>query len=362
MLSCNAKYVGKNRNGTPRYWCITHHAPISDGKGNILEQCLSAHQRIPECADNSLTLSPSDFPGGIALWGAALAVYETTPFELDLGIHVHARKEVGGVKQIDKTFRYVHIKHDDSVVSFDYLASISYLSSNMLGHDMQYLTCPKCGSAHLDKDWFAANPHKRHLCTFCGRNFNQKTPNIGNPMIKAKEFFGDTQIHRHIVNPNRTLRIEQKDFPFGISIWGSNAALLWTSPKSEEYGIHVHAHAENSIHPTVDETFDTVIIDGIQLDVEMVRLYMVQKTLPFLKGRIKVLKCPNCDNYHMDTGEHSYTPHVVHRCQHCGQEFRTRIKSIGNPMDDIIVELHRFSNLPLKTNNITDFYPGLEGW
>ncbi len=362
MPSCNAQYVGKSRNGSPRYWCTTHHAPISDGKGNILDHCLSVHSRIPECEDNSLTISPSDYPGGIALWGAALAVYETTPFNLDLGIHVHARKEVGGVKQIDKTFRYVHIKHNDAVVSFDYLASISYLSSNMLGRDMEYLVCPKCGSAHLDKDWFAANPHKRHLCTACGRNFNQKIPNIGNPMIKAKEFFGDTQIHRAIVNSNRSLEIRQKDFPFGISVWGSNAALLWTSPKPEEYGIHIHAHAENSIHPTIDETYNKVVIDGIPLDVEMVRLYMVQMTLPYLKGRVKVLKCPQCNQYHFDTGEHSYTPHSAHHCQHCGQEFKTRIKSIGNPMEDIIRELSNFTSLPLKNNVITEFYPGLEGW
>lgn len=303
MTSCNPQYVGKNRNGVPRYWCTVHHAPISDGKGNILEQCLSTYHKIPECSENSLTIDPSDYSGGIALWGAALAVYETTQFGLDLGIHVHARKEVGGVKQIDKTFRYVHIKQGDATVSFDYLASISYLSANMLGHDMEYLTCPKCGAAHLDKDWFAANPHKRHLCSFCGHYFTRNSYSIGNPMIKAKEFFGDTQIHRKIVKPNRKLEIKQKDFPFGISIWGSNAALLWTSPKPEEYGIHVHAHAQNSIHPTIDETFDTVIIDGIHLDVETVRLYMVQKTLPFLREKIQVLRCPQCGSYHLDTGK-----------------------------------------------------------
>ena len=138
--------------------------------------------------------------------------------------------------------------------------------------------------------------------------------------------------------------------------------MLWTSPKPEEYGIHIHAYAENSIHPTIDETCDNVVIDGIRLDVEMVRLYMVQMTLPYLKGRVKALKCPQCNQYHFDIGEHSYTPHLLHHCQHCGQEFRTHTKSIGNPMGEIIDELHRFTDLPLKTGIITDFYPGLEGW
>ena len=362
MEKCKAEYVGKNRNGTSRYWCMTHHAPMSDNKGSLLEHCLASSFIIPETEENSLTISPTDYPGGIALWGAALAVYETTPYNLDLGIHVHARKEVGGQKQIDKTFRYVHVKHDNAVVSFDYLASISYLTSNMLEHEMEYLVCPKCGAPHLDKDWFAANPHKRHLCTNCGRNFYSQFLSIGNPMIKAKEIFGDTQIHREIVRPNRKLEIWQRDFPFGVSLWGSNAALLWTSPKTEEYGIHVHAHAEDSLRPTIDETYDSVTIDGIPLDVEMVRLYMVQKTLPFLNERICVLRCPKCKQYHLDVGEHSYTPHREHHCKQCGTVFTTHKKVIGNPMDDFIIELHKHSNLTLKSNSITDYYPGLAGW
>ena len=96
MANCNPVYIGKNRNGAPRYWCSVHHAPISDGKGNVLPKCMSNTHRIPETSENSLTISPDDYPGGIALWGAALAVYETTAFDLDLGIHVHARKETGG--------------------------------------------------------------------------------------------------------------------------------------------------------------------------------------------------------------------------------------------------------------------------
>lgn len=362
MEKCNAQYVGKNRNGSPRYWCMTHHAPISDGKGNILAKCLSTYHKIPETDENSLTISPSDYPGGIALWGAALAVYDTTSFNFDLGIHVHARKETGGIKQIDKTFRYVHIKNGNSFVDFDYLASISYLSSNMLGHNMEYLVCPKCGSSHLDKDWYAANPHKKHLCTNCGRNFICQTPSIGNPMVKAKIMFGDAQIHRTIINPNRSLEISQKDFPYGISIWGSNSALLWTSLKDEEYGIHIHAYAENNIHPTIDETFDNIIIDGIKLDVEMVRIYMVQKTLPFLKNRIKVLKCPKCNMYHFDQGEHSYIPHNIHTCNFCGNKIKTRLKIVGNPMEVTIANLKKYTNLALNNAEITDFYPGLEGW
>ncbi len=180
-------------------------------------------------------------------------------------------------------------------------------------------------------------------------------------MIKAKEIFGDTQIHRKIIEPHRTLEISQNDFPFGISIWGSNSALLWTSSKSEEYGIHVHAYAENNIHPTIDETYDKVIIDGILLDVEMVRIYIVQNSLPYLKGRIKVLKCSKCGNNHFDINQNSYTPHIEHYCENCGEIFKTHMKTIGNPMDKVIAELHKFTTLSLNHSDITDYYPGLEG-
>lgn len=362
MDECTAQYVGKNRNGTSRYWCTVHHAPISDGKGNLLPKCLHTSPKIKETKSNSLTISPLDYPGGIALWGATMAVYDTTAFNLDLGIHVHARKKIGEDKQIDKTFRYVHVKHGDQSVDFDYLAAIAYLSSNMLQKEMNYIVCPKCGFAHLDKDWFSVNPHKKHLCNCCGRIFVHPAPNIGNPLIKAKEIFGDTQIYRNIVKPHRKLEILQRDFPYGISFWGSNSALLWTSSKDEEYGIHVHAYAENNIRPTIDETYDDVVIDGVSLDIEMVRMYMAQKSLPYLSNRVRVLKCPKCGKSHFDEMEKSYTPHTEHRCKHCEEHFKTHMRLIGNPMEEIINELQRYTTLPLQRYNITDFYPGLEGW
>ena len=361
MSSCNIVFVGKNRNGTNRYWCTTHHAPAYGKNGVQLEECLSTFKDFQRNKP-SIDLNPEDYPGGIALWGCALSVYDTTDFKLEPGIHVHARREVGKEKEIDKTFGVVNVKLGNDYVSFNDLASISYLSSNILNHEMVYLECPHCGSPHLDKDWFAANPHKRHLCSACGRNFNAKEPNIGNPIMKAKSMFGDNEIHRSIVKPNRTLEISQEDFPYGISIWGSNAALLWTSPKTEEYGIHVHAFKENCLKPTIDETFDKVIIDGIELDMEQVRLFMVQNTLPYLKGRIAVLKCPQCGEKFFDQAESSYTPSNKHTCAKCGYLYNTRRKVISNPFIDIISELSQFTKLKAREKSIVTFYPDLAGW
>lgn len=361
MSKCNIVLIGKNRNGTNRYWCLEHHAPAYGKNGNKLDECLATYKNENR-TKSSIDLNPNDYPGGIALWGCALAVYDTTSFNLEPGVHVHARKEAGKEKEIDKTFGTVNVKLDDDYISFNDLASISYLSSNILNLDMVYLECPHCKAPHLDKDWYAANPHKRHLCSYCGRNFNVKEPNIGNPIIKAKAMFGDTQIHRKVIKPNRTLEISQKDFPFGISIWGSNTALLWTSPKTEEYGIHIHAFKKNCLKPTIDETYDNVIIDGIHLNVEQVRLYMVQKTLPYLKGRISVLKCPQCGEALLDTGKASYTPDTNHTCPKCKNTFRTQKKLISNPFINIIQDLHTFTNLPLRNSTIEDSYPNLAGW
>lgn len=361
MSKCKIVLVGKNRNGSARYWCIEHHAPAYGKSGAKLEECRAVFKEIDR-NKSSVDLNPEEYPGGIALWGCALAVYDTTSFNLNPGVHVHARKEVGKEKEIDKTYGVVNVRLNDEYVSFNDLAAISYLSSNILNHDMVYLECPHCGAAHLDKDWFAANPHKRHLCSACGHHFNVKEPNIGNPIMKAKAMFGDEQIHRKIVRPNRTLNISQKDFPYGISIWGSNAALLWTSPKTEEYGIHVHAFKENCLKPTIDETYDTVIIDGVELNIEQVRLYMVQKTLPYLNGRISVLKCPDCGEIFFDTGVSSYTPANVHVCSKCNNIYKTHKKLVSNPFVSIIGKLHQFTDLPLRNAVIEDSYPNLAGW
>jgi len=39
--------------------------------------------------------------------------------------------------------------------------------------------CPYCNSQHIDRGWFAINPHKRHLCYNCGKNFDVLKVTIG---------------------------------------------------------------------------------------------------------------------------------------------------------------------------------------
>ena len=67
MSSCNIVFVGKNRNGTNRYWCTTHHAPAYGKNGVQLEECLSTFKDFQRNKP-SIDLNPEDYPGGIALW------------------------------------------------------------------------------------------------------------------------------------------------------------------------------------------------------------------------------------------------------------------------------------------------------
>ena len=57
-----------------------------------------------------LSLNPEDYPGGIAIWGALPAVLNTSTYPDDYnGVHVHARINIDGTKDIDRTFDIVRI-------------------------------------------------------------------------------------------------------------------------------------------------------------------------------------------------------------------------------------------------------------
>lgn len=224
------------------------------------------------------------------------------------------------------------------------------------------MECNKCGFPHLDKDWFSVHAHKKHLCAGCGREFFDTKSSVGNPIIKAKRLFGDNEVHRQVMSPKRTLEIRQSDFPYGISIWGSNTALLWASPKAEEYGIHVHAYEKNSREPTIDETYDKVIIDGIDLPVEQVRLYMVQQALPYLEKRIESLRCPSCQTMLFETGEEGCELRTKHICKNCNTVILSRRRVVSNPLAATLDLLEKYAVRPRKKVDLLKAYPTLQGW
>ncbi len=89
---CNIFAVGKNRQSNVRYWCREHQAPAY--KGSVrLEKCEASNTPVLS-EQEILRIIPTEFTGGVALWGAVPPIYDTTKYPIDLGIHVHARSEV----------------------------------------------------------------------------------------------------------------------------------------------------------------------------------------------------------------------------------------------------------------------------
>lgn len=270
---------------------------------------------------------------------------------MDSGIHIHARPKKGSEKEIDFTYRAVRLVGNNlqaEGIVVNETDAIYYMVSSVFGFSMSFVPCTHCSWPHLDKDWFSVHPHRRHLCAGCGKHFYDRVRGIGNPIIGVRDACG-ANMHKIMPAP-RKLNIKQSLYPGGIQIWGSNPAFLWTQPKDEEEGIHVHAFlTEEQENPNVDDTFSEVIIDGVELDPHMVRLLMAQNVLPSLKGRVMSLDCPNCDQPGFDAGEAAYVPGPIHTCPDCGRKFptvgRTR-NVVVNPLPATLEGLARFSPRP----------------
>lgn len=336
-MNCNVVQVGKRRDGGYRYWCLAHRADATAKYGVAAARCVGADDEvIPSASTRDLDLNT--FPGGVALWGAVPPAYDTTTKPLDRGIHVHARLKPGRDKFIDETYRSLSVQgppslFSDGWVELNELDAINYMVTRVFGFVPIAVYCSLCGFPHLDRDWFAVHPHRRHLCHGCGRHFTDSQYGIGNPLCAIRDHL---QVKpRASVPAPRAVSISQADYPGGIQLWGSNSAIVWTGAFDEREGIHLHAFkAEGDKDPAIDGTFAGVEINDIQLDPLAVRYFMAQQALPHIAGRVVALTCPECGSPHLDVGEHAYTPHLDHLCGQCGATFRspTRVKNVvGNP-------------------------------
>jgi hypothetical protein len=332
---CDITPVGKRRDGGTRYWCLTHKADATAKYGQPAEECRAA--RLPPILPHEiLDLDLDQYPGGVGLWGAVPPIYDTTRLPLDLGIHVHARRDSEGDKHIDATYRAVRLigrQLPTEGLLISEIDAVYYMVSSIFGFDMRDVRCTYCGYPHLDKDWFSIHPHRRHLCAACGKNFRDSVVGIGNPIRATQETLGS--LPRKPVQAQKVLSLHQSDYPGGIQVWGSNAAIIWSSEKAEEEGIHVHAYAADGEVANHDDTFSAVEIDGVRLDPIMVRTLMAQNSLPHLEARVVPLKCSRCDGMEFSDGEQAFTPVVGRICCNCQGELigPTRLRRIiGNPL------------------------------
>jgi len=333
--ACVIEEVGKARNGKPRYWCRTHKASATGRFGIRLKECEAAYRDV-ELGD-ALHLDETQYPGGIALWGAVPAVYDTTGLPPELGIHVHAREQTGAEKEIDATFPAVIVRDKRDLFSDRHIVitaetAVNYYLSRFTGQTVKHLFCTYCGELHLDAGYFAVHAHRRHLCHGCGRYFQDEDRGVSNPIDYVRELRGDTDSKRSLISAGRCLDVRQADYPGGIQIW---ASIIWTSEKPEEEGIHVHLYGSPRSEPVIDETFSTVRIDGFDLNQRMVQCLMAQNAIPYLKGKIVSLNCPKWGQPHFDDGRLALQPHKEHDCEHCGEKFLTpgsRRLIVSNPL------------------------------
>lgn len=353
-MICEIVNVGKRRDGGSRFWCITHHANATAKYGVAADECVAACDP-PISPSESLDLDFQRFQGGVALWGSVPAVYDTTTLPVDRGIHVHAREDDRLWKQIDQTYRRLRIPFCTDLLSsewfvVDEIDAINFMVSSVFGFATTTVKCTHCGFDHLDRDWFAVHPHRKHQCHGCGRQFSDTHSGIGNPLAKIRAILGPAP--RNQVTAPRSINIRQNDYPGGLQIWGSNPAILWTSSSPEETGIHLHALSdEGELFPKIDDTYASVIIDGTELDAEQVRFYMAQSAMPHLDGRIVSLTCPSCGTPHFDIGELAYTLHIDHHCHTCGSVFQNHQqikKTISNPFVAIRARLARQTDRTLR--------------
>lgn len=332
---CEIISVGKRRNGSPRFWCVRHHADATEKYGRPAKVCRNANRR-PIAPKDILTLDLDEYAGGVALWGASPPIYDTTVLPVERGIHVHARPMVGAAKEIDGSFAAVRIvgssvPEGGALISED--DAVHFMTSSVFGVKMTNIACVHCGHPHLDADWFSTHAHSRHLCGACGRYFRDLRPSVGNPICGVRQACGVKA--PRLKNAPEKLAIKQSDYPGGIQVWGSSPALLWTSRTAENRGIHVHAFKTHKGPPAIDETYSAVVIDGVKLDPQQVRVLMAQRTLLSLRGRVAAIDCPECATPIFENGLLAFTPQITHTCPKCGACFAAKgryRKTIGNPV------------------------------
>ena len=46
--------------------------------------------------------------------------------------------------------------------------------------------CPECGKEHVDRDYWALNPHKTHLCEHCGSLFPVTERSVSRSFISSE--------------------------------------------------------------------------------------------------------------------------------------------------------------------------------
>ena len=307
---------GSNRPSASSVLGVARTEPACQDRGNTLDTIM------PAVPSGWRDLEIDAFNGGVALWGAVPAIYDTTRRPMQRGIHVHARSDVYGPKVIDQTFEGVRLRGGGLPVRGVHVSdneAVHFMISSVFGFRPVNVTCSHCGSPHLDEGIDSVTPRVFRRCARCQRHFLCESAVIANPVSILQEQFGG--LCDPPIEASRELVIRQEDFRGGIQIWGSNPAFFRTLRRPEQHGIHIHAFENADSEPVTDDTFSRVVVDGEILEADTVRLFMLQRVLPSTRGRIISSSCTNCGIQHVSRGRSAFTPQAKHRCEACGSDF-----------------------------------------
>lgn len=274
------------------------------------------------CIEEKLSLLLDDYLGGVAIWGAIPAVFDTTSEGFDAGIHVHARNKESRKKIIDKTFRSVDVHHNDKIYSICENAAMSFAMSALFHIDMIELPCTSCGELILDSNMRAIMKNTHHHCQHCHHVTQTPTPCVANPLVALKKELSDAKSIRTVLQPDRHITLNDPKFSGGVQLWGSNAAIVWTAPRIEESGIHVHAYDANG-NRVIDNTYSFVEVNGEIIQCEMVQLLQVQLALPEIRQYLSCTTCTHCHQPHFHRGYHAAHPTQIHQCAYCKTQWQT---------------------------------------
>ena len=289
VLACTFVNAGKFRNGAERWWCQTHQSHWGT-KGDLQSftntrsaRCSNHAQRMSYVV-NPLTVDLTEY-AEVGLWcslPAAISTIEIRPRAPKL--HLHLRKQVGGVKNFDKDVAAAAIawsprpsqsgNPDITSISVTPPAAFEFLCGLESNREMSCVSCKHCGYPHLDLGDFARKPHRRHFCGNCGRDSTiSSKPIVSTPLqLLREQFFKDVRYEPAM----RSIDLDTYE-GCTYTIWASTPAIVWTASRPQESGIHVHV--QQGEERIVDDTFGAVILKGMPLDRSTLLRSMFSRTI-----------------------------------------------------------------------------------
>ena len=255
-VPCDVVAIEKRRDGGTRYWCRAHRADATAKAGKPARKCRAA-DTSPIRAEEILTLDLDKYLGGVALWGAVPAVYDTTRLLMDRGIHVHARLTPESKKEMDETRRAVRLVGRGlpaEGVVVNETDAIYYMVSSAFDFPMQYVTCTHCGWAPR-QGLVQRPPAPPASVRRLWEHFRDRVTARDSGSTARSWVCARPQRAEHKIEAGREDSGHQAvTVPRRHSGLGSNPAFLWTQPSTRK-GIHVHAFLEGETEPGLDDTF-----------------------------------------------------------------------------------------------------------